>query len=284
MTYNLGQAVQLSTTVTNSSGTATDATVTLTVTKPDGSTTLPGVSHDGTGLYSATFTVDQAGTWWWRWDATGAVLDNDRGQITVADPKPPAYASLADLKASMTITAADRDDRLTKALLSASRSIDRGCGNRRFWLDAVATPRVLNPRYRTVSAPDGEKLLIDDIGTLADLVVEVGSGDSWTAVTDYDTLPDNALDLGMPVTALLRAYNCWQYTPTQRVRITAHWGWPAVPDDIVEATLILANRLYKRKDSPQGVLGSAEWGTVRISRTDPDVAALIAPFDAGGTG
>jgi hypothetical protein len=38
-------------------------------------------------------------------------------------------------------------------------------------------------------------------------------------------------------------------------------------------------RLYKRKDSPEGVLGTAEWGgPVRLSRVDPDVAALLTPF------
>jgi hypothetical protein len=60
-----------------------------------------------------------------------------------------------------------------------------------------------------------------------------------------------------------------------RVRVTAKWGWPAVPDTVVQATLIQASRLYRRKDSPEGVLGSAEWGTVRLGRVDPDVYALI---------
>jgi hypothetical protein len=41
---------------------------------------------------------------------------------------------------------------------------------------------------------------------------------------------------------------------------------------------LLAARFYRRKDSPQGVLGNAEWGFARVSRVDPDVEALISPF------
>jgi hypothetical protein len=53
---------------------------------------------------------------------------------------------------------------------------------------------------------------------------------------------------------------------------------------IREATLIQALRLYKRKDSPEGVLGSAEWGTVRVSRLDPDVAKLVESLVLPGFG
>lgn len=283
MTYNLGQAVTLSTSATDANGAPTDATLVLTVTKPDNTTVTPSVSHNGTGQYSGAFTVDQVNTWWWRWDATGAILTNDRGQFSVADPKPPAYATLADLKSSLTLTASDRDDRLLRVLVSASRAIDRATG-RRFWLDGTATARTFNPRYRVVATDDGEKLLIDDIGSTTGLIVEVGSGTSWSAITDYETAPDNALVQGDPVTGLLRPRFYWQFTPFQRVRVTAHWGYPAIPDEIVEATLLLANRLYKRKDSPEGVLGSAEWGPVRVSRTDPDVLAMIESYVLPGIG
>ena len=87
--------------------------------------------------------------------------------------------------------------------------------------------------------------------------------------------PDNAFTLGMPVTELLSGWGGW---PGLRVRVTARWGWPVVPRDVSMATLLLANRLYLRKDSPEGVAGSSEWGAVRLSRWDPDVEALISPY------
>ncbi|MFC8456442.1 hypothetical protein ACFUJ0_06100 [Streptomyces sp. NPDC057242] len=68
------------------------------------------------------------------------------------------------------------------------------------------------------------------------------------------------------------------------MRVGTRFGWPAVPDDITEAALIQAARLYRRKDSPEGVTGSAEWGVVRLSRRDPDVWNLIDPYVLPGFG
>lgn len=188
------------------------------------------------------------------------------------------YGDRATLKEKLGIEAADtsRDALLDKALSATSRSIDKTCG-RRFWLDPVAVQRTYRTRGRVVREDDGDLLLVDDIGALTGLVVETGSGSSWSAVTGYETSPDNALLDGEPITGLLRVSGTWGST-TARARITAQFGWPAVPDDITEAALIQAARLYKRKDSPEGVMGSAEWGVVRLSRRDPDVWNLIEPF------
>lgn len=186
------------------------------------------------------------------------------------------YATLVELKAARRTTETTDDTALQKALTVASRAIDRKTG-RRFYLDADASQRVFNPRGRVRRTRDGDLLLVDDIGTATGLIVEVGSASSWTAVTDYDTEPDNALAKDEAITGLLRTSGCWAYGAT-RIRITAKWGWPAVPDDISEAALLLANRLFMRKDSPEGVKGSAEWGAIRVSRWDPDVEALVGPF------
>lgn len=127
-----------------------------------------------------------------------------------------------------------------------------------------------------VSTCDGEVLIVSDIGTAAGLVVETGTtAAGWTAVTDYETLPDNALADGKPVTRLLRTDGVWPRGST-RVRVTARHGWPAIPDKVVEATRIQAGRLYNRPGSLEGVAGNAEWGAVRVVRVDPDVRALIA--------
>lgn len=194
------------------------------------------------------------------------------------------YGTLAALKEKLGIEADDtsRDTLLTSALASASRSIDQACG-RRFWLDDVAVQRTYRPAGRTVCEDDGELLLVDDVGSDTGLVVEAGRGASWTEVTGYETQPDNALADGRPVTGLLRVTGTWGLAAS-RVRVTARFGWPAVPDDITEAALIQASRLYKRKDSPEGIIGSAEWGVRNLSRRDPDVWALIEPYILPGFG
>jgi hypothetical protein len=197
------------------------------------------------------------------------------------------YADLATLKASLNIESADtsRDVLLNRALSSASRSIDKACG-RRFWIDPAPVARRYNPYRRVVSEENGELLIVDDIGSESGLVVESGSGTSYTPVTNYETAPDNALLDGRPVTGLLRPFGIWtwRYSSTTRIRVTARFGWPAIPEDIVQATLIQAARFYRRKDSPEGVTGSAEWGVVRLSRRDPDVWALIENYILPGFG
>ncbi|MEU9220142.1 phage gp6-like head-tail connector protein [Streptomyces sp. NPDC048376] len=191
---------------------------------------------------------------------------------------------LARLKERLDIEAGDdsRDELLTSALAAASRGIDRTCG-RRFWLDPEPVTRTYRIGGRVVCNADGELLLIDDLGDDTILTVETGAGASWSPVTGYETSPDNALVDGRPITGLLRVNSSWGIH-TARVRVTTRWGWPAVPDDVDEAALIQASRLFKRKDSPEGVMGSAEWGVVRLSRRDPDVWNLIEPYVVPGFG
>jgi hypothetical protein len=192
------------------------------------------------------------------------------------------YATLEELKEMRRRTGADigSDAMFLKRLGTASRAIDTKTG-RRFWLDVTVTARTINPRGRVTRQG---LLLVDDIGSADDLVVEVGSGSSWTAVTDCETQPDDALVKRAPITGLLREVSGWPCWPGQRVRVTARWGWPAIPDEISDATLLLASRLYLRKDSPQGIAASGEWGAVRLSRWDPDVEALVGPFVLPGFG
>ncbi|GAA2108714.1 phage gp6-like head-tail connector protein [Streptomyces synnematoformans] len=188
------------------------------------------------------------------------------------------YGTLAELKLRLSVETSDtsRDTLLSSALAAASRSIDKTTG-RRFWLDPAPVQRTFRVHGRVAREADGDLLLVDDIGDTAGMVVERGGGTTWSAVAGYETAPENALADGLPLTGLRLLYGSWG-AGTARVRVTARFGWPEVPDDITEATLIQAARLYRRKDSPEGVMGSAEWGVVRLSRRDPDVWALIEPF------
>ncbi|WP_406420902.1 phage gp6-like head-tail connector protein [Streptomyces sp. NBC_00842] len=193
------------------------------------------------------------------------------------------YATIETLRLMLKLEETDpRDELLQRALTSASRSIDKTCG-RRFWLDPQPVTRTYRLAGRTVSEQDGEVLLVDDIGDTTGLVVETGSGTSWSPLGGYETTPDNALLDERPVTGLLRVNGSWG-VGRSRVRVTARFGWPAVPHDIEQAALIQANRLWRRKDSPEGVTGSAEWGVVRLSRRDPDVWNLIEQYVLDGFG
>ncbi|MFI7234441.1 phage gp6-like head-tail connector protein [Streptomyces cyaneofuscatus] len=194
------------------------------------------------------------------------------------------YGTRAALKERLDLPVSDtsRDSALDGALGAASRSIDRATG-RRFGLTPEPVSRTYSPRGRVVHRDDGELLLVNDIGSTTGLVVETGSGASFSAVTNFETSPDNALADEQPITGLLLFHGSWG-TGTGRVRVTARFGWPSVPDDVAEAALIQAARLYRRRSSPEGVTGSAEWGVVRLSRRDPDVWNLIEPYVLPGFG
>ncbi len=258
--------------------TLVNATVALAVTDPAGAVSSPTVTNASTGVYQASFDLATAGVWYWRWTVSGTVVEVVDGQETAVNPTPPPYAILDQLKDMRKITTTDRDADMTQALLTASRRIDRATGERQFWLDKTASQRIFRPRGRTYCAEEGEWLIVDDIGATAGMIVEIGDGTTWTAVTDYQTGPDNAIAKRSPVTRLLRPSSTWWTSANAQVRVTARWGWPAVPEEIVRATLLQANRLYVRKDSPDGVLGNAEWGVTRVSSIDPDVRDLISSF------
>lgn len=238
--------------------------------------TAVGVVNESTGLYSYPWAIGAAqatGTYVVEWNATGDVTASET--VQVVDGWATAYATLALLKDALKIADTDRDDLLNQALASASRQIDAHTG-RRFYADSSASARTWATAGRFVPGPAGQLLLVDDISTAAGLVVELGDGATYSAATDYFTEPDNALVRGQAITGLRRDLGSW--SGSRRVRVTARWGWPAVPDQVAQATLIQAARLFKRKDSPEGVAGNAEWGVVRLSRVDPDVQALLAPF------
>jgi hypothetical protein len=158
------------------------------------------------------------------------------------------------------------------ALASASRMVDKDTG-RRFWLDEAPVARELDTAGRVLA--DEGRLLVPDIGSVDGLVVEVGGGGTWSAVdaAAISYAPRNALAVGDAYTGLV-----WAGGWPGGVRITARWGWPAVPAEIAQATLIRAAALFKRQASIEGVVSNPEWGPVRVARNDPDYAALISRY------
>lgn len=277
-TFDLGDTVSLQHRV-YSGGVLSSATVTLSVTAPDGTVTTPSVSTSSTGVFNATVATDQVGLWFYVWSVTGAVPDDEvPGQFTVATRAPLVYASLYTVRLALGINNdTSRDALIQSACEAASRYIDDTCG-RRFYADTTATARTYRLRGRAYQTDEGQALMVDDISSTSGLVVAVGYGASFSTITDYETAPDNALALGQPITELIRTAGTWSYSRFSRVRVTAKWGFPSVPDAIAEAAKLQAMRLYRRKDSPEGVMASAEWGAVRVTRIDPDVEALIRPY------
>lgn len=195
------------------------------------------------------------------------------------------YTTLNAMKTFLSI-ADNTDDTLLEGMIeAASRSIDR-IANRRFYLDANASARQYRA-YNEVFA------YVDDIGTTSGLLValdEDGDGvfeTSLTLNTDFLLDPLTASSLGRPFTQLtiVNTSYSWPVFPgifsnglRPGVQVTARWGWPSVPDDIETACQILTADLYKRKDSPGGILGLGDLGAIRMSPLGRDVTAMVRAY------
>jgi hypothetical protein len=194
----------------------------------------------------------------------------------------PAYASLADLKASVRVTDTDDDAELLYALNAASRVVDHYTG-RQFGALEDAAARYFSAYYHHEL---GRWVVdIDDLQTTTDLVVKTNDaddgafGDPLVLDTDFRLYPLNAAADGAPWTQLVAASGTTFPTRQRSVEVTARWGWQAIPAVVVQATLIQAARFFKRRDAAFGVAGSPELGSELrlLSRLDPDVAVLLQP-------
>jgi hypothetical protein len=139
---------------------------------------------------------------------------------------------------------------------------------------ASATARVFAP---TCTA----RLWVDDISTTSGLVIS--DNGATVASTDYQLEPLNGLDYTgatVPYTTIRRLSSPWYLGPypnAATVTVTAKWGWAAIPDDIVEATRVLAKDLAGLRDTRFGVAGWGDFGVVRM-RDNPQVMSLLAPY------
>jgi len=184
-----------------------------------------------------------------------------------------SYSTLAQVKAALRITDSVDDSLLEMAVESASRAIDQYT-NRIFYNAGTAV--------RYFAPTDSLNVEIDDLVTLTTLETmsddEVVYDTTWTA-TDYQLEPLNgyADGISQPYNHIraIGDYTFLTLDGEATVKVTGVWGWSAVPIQVTQATVIQASRIYKRLDSPLGII-SGELGSMRVgSRLDPDVSQLV---------
>jgi hypothetical protein len=188
------------------------------------------------------------------------------------------YASTAQIKAALHVTDAIDDSLISMAGSAASELIDGYCGR--------SFGTVTEVRY--FAADDALVLQVDDIATTSGLIIQTSDFDppqwevTW-ATTDYQLEPLNGKAEGLT----------WAYTRIRAigdymwpglvgevgVKVTATYGWPAIPSAVTQAAVIQAMRIFKRLDTPLGVT-YGELGAIRVSsrHLDGDVAQLVAPY------
>lgn len=175
------------------------------------------------------------------------------------------YVTLAEMHAYMTLTVTTYDAVLTEVIGSASEEIHDHCG-RQFNDAGVVSARVFD-------AISTALVIVDDFSTITGLIVEtddIGTGTTWTTWTtaDYRLEPLNGVQNGMT------GWPFWRIRATGTkvfpqfanagVRITARWGWAAVPKPVKQAAKILVAETFQLKDAPLGVVGMGEFGVIRV--------------------
>lgn len=212
----------------------------------------------------------------------------------------PDYITLADIKEALRITDTTDDVMLAYAITAASRAIDHYCGRQFGVLSAPAaryyTPQIeeIRPsrlRWQTAGGYwHRYYVAIDDLMTSTGLVVLTdpnGDGVFDTTLvldTDFRLAPYNAQADLLPWTKLVPVLNpngttgVWFPNLERSVKVTATWGWTAVPGVVTQACLLQAARFFTRRQAPFGVAGSPSEGSeVRLlSKLDPDVAVLLS--------
>jgi hypothetical protein len=188
------------------------------------------------------------------------------------------YCTLAELKASLAISDSIDDTPLEAAITATSRMIDDYTG-RFFYRNG--TSQVPVSRYYTPLDP--WTMNMDDNYTITQVATDDNFNQTWDTVwatSDYMLEPVNNPQRGWPVNRILAIGRyVWPYYLPQSCRISGIWGWEAVPAEVNMATLIQAARLFTRRQSPFGIAGSPDLGTVRLSaKLDADVETLLRPF------
>lgn len=186
------------------------------------------------------------------------------------------YSTLAQVKAALRITDSVDDTLLEMAVESASRAIDQYT-NRIFYNAGTAV--------RYYAPIDSLNVQIDDLISLTSLETmdddEQVYDKTWVA-GDYQLEPLNGFSDGLTLPYNhIRAIGDFTFLTLggeATVKVTGTWGFASTPIQVTQATVIQASRIYKRLDSPLGII-SGELGSMRVgSRLDPDVAQLVDSF------
>lgn len=175
------------------------------------------------------------------------------------------------------------DTTLEGVITAVSRAIDNECG-RFFYKTSTGST---DTRYFTPI--ESERLFVGDFVSITALYTDSLSGDrsypyTW-ASTDYDLWPFDAA-----TTSEQEPYRFIETTPqgeykfpvhlAKGVKLTAVYGWPAVPTVITEACLLWSMRVFKRYKTPLGVSAMTSLGEVtsRLPPPDPDVKLMIRNY------
>jgi hypothetical protein len=233
LTYRVGQVVELTTAL---DGVGAAPTVTLAVTKPDGTVTTPtvtGPTVTGTGWsWKANVPADQAGDWLYVFSATGTYVAVDDGQFHVITSSL-RIVGLGEVKKHGNIESAANDDELIDFIGTAQQMIERLVG--------VTVPVTVTAEVH------------DSVGSRLWLrrppVISVTSVTEYAGTTAYTPLAGTDWTLDGATGALSRVFGYWL---GDTVRVTYRAGRTSIPEGIRWAAKDLAVHLWRSTQAQRG--------------------------------
>lgn len=183
------------------------------------------------------------------------------------------YTTLAAVKAILRVTDSTDDTLLEGAIEAASRRVDSFTG-RFFYQTSAAVPLFAFDEYNLP--------LVNDLVSVTHLKTD-DDGDgtfetTWTVNTDYKLEPYDTGLQSRPYRRIVavgaKSFPLFTVPMLAGAQVTGVWGWPAVPDDVVEATNLLSIRHFARYNAALGVVGFADMA-IQVRAVDPDVRDLL---------
>lgn len=234
MSFDLADVVPLSVTIRDADGSFADAgSVSLTVTLPDGTTSVTGpIASTTVGVYNHDYVTTQAGRHGVRWVATGVNASAFDDAFTVDAADPGAFVSLADVKAHMGKTDSGDDAELAGFVTAACRMIEERIGH--------VTPAAFTEDVRArevVVLPERPVISVTSVATLPDLTA-VPQADPTTSTAGW-TLDGPA--------GLLKYTSRFGH-----VRVAYRAGRTPVPGNVRLAALELAAHLWRSSQMNSG--------------------------------
>jgi hypothetical protein len=188
------------------------------------------------------------------------------------------YVTLNEVKDALNLEDSIDNAGIELAIATASRMIDDYCG-RFFYQDGTS----IAPATRYYTPQDFYTVAVDDFVSLSEIATDDNFDQLyqtiWTA-TDRMFEPVNNPSRGWPLNRILAvgAYVFPANLP-QSVRLKGIFGWSSVPFEVKTAAKIQSARLFLRNQSPFGIAGNTDMGTVRLAaKLDADVEALLRPM------
>lgn len=197
-----------------------------------------------------------------------------------------SYATRAELKAYVNIpvgsTNSEFDLRIDAVLGAASRMIEDHCHRQFNNTEGVATPRVYKPS--TAYLVETEDFYDSATVQIASAPVFQTFGTAWAANT-FELEPRNGVVSGVPGWPYSRIAlpSVRHLTDSDRVQVTAKWGWQSVPAPIRQACLIIGAYLWKINEAPLGLTDLRVGGggdglpAVRVQQI-PQADVLMRPY------